>query len=54
MNPNGALEVYNAYQQRVWTSATDSAANAGSYFRVSDDGRIAIVRPNGAVAWQFP
>jgi hypothetical protein len=54
MNPDGALEVYTAAQQLQSTSGTASAANAGAHFRVSDTGHIAIVRPNGTVAWQWP
>jgi hypothetical protein len=54
MNPNGALEVYNAAQQMQRTSGTASGANAGAHFRVSDAGQIAVVRPNGTNAWQWP
>lgn len=54
MNPNGNLEVYNSYQQLLWSSNTASAANAGAHVRVQDSGQVAVVRPNGTVVAQWP
>jgi hypothetical protein len=54
MNPNGSLEVYNAYQQLLWSSFTTSSANAGSHARVQDNGVVAIVRPDGTIVRQWP
>jgi len=54
MNPNGALEVYNVYQQLLWSSGTASGANAGSHMRVESYGKLSIVRPNGSIVIQWP
>lgn len=54
MNPNGALEVYNVYQQLLWSSGTAGGANAGSHMRVESYGKLSIVRPNGSVVIQWP
>ena len=54
MNPNGALEVYNSYQQLLWSSGTASGSNAGSHMRVESYGKLSIVRPNGSIVVQWP
>lgn len=56
MNPSGNLEVYNSLNPLVlgWQSLTGNSGNANSYLWVKNEGRIALIRPNGSQIVQWP